>query len=275
MSILNSLGSLLSGAARLAGRFPVPKGMLPGGVVQSLGQLIKRFNLPGKRGLAARKRVAQHGLQQLFGNVGLPAPTGAGTGAMGQVGGAFNAVVSGGSALAGAAIGGTAGAALGPAGAVVGAFAVALTKSIDRIQEWSRALHSANMQFADFSPAMSRLKAETEMQQIFLSRDRGERREPTARYLAEGMMDLETQTSKVGDFFDSLKNLAGGALSRGAAKVTKPFADFSEGAQDALNKKMEGRDPKFKELSVDDYFRGLGVTTPPEFYGRPGRFGKR
>src|SRR5205085_10495352 len=85
----------------------------------------------------------------------------------------------------GAAIGGQAGAVLGGTAATVSKFGSVLAESIDRLRHWGDALVQANLKWADFSGAMSAVKAEQRSFDIHRSQRMGGSLAPTARQFVE------------------------------------------------------------------------------------------
>jgi hypothetical protein len=94
-------------------------------------------------------------------------------------------------------------------------------KAVDRLRDWTEGLHNANMQFAEFSSAMSSVEAEQKVRDIELSMTRGERRAESAGYLARGKHRLNEEVTPIEDAFANAKNYIGGALANGTAEVVK------------------------------------------------------
>jgi hypothetical protein len=138
----------------------------------------------------------------------------------------------------------------GPIAALLKFGSIAL-KAGDALQKWNRGIFNANMQFAQFSPAMAGVGARQMMRDIQLSRERGQRRAESAEYQAEGMSRFEKSWSRIEDVIAKGWNYASGAISNLAA-----------GLLDIGNKNPEELDPQKK--SADEISRSLaGVSGKP------------
>jgi len=75
--------------------------------------------------------------------------------------------------------------AVGLAIAGIGTLGTVAFGSVEMLRSWSRELHNANLQFAEFSGAMARVEVEQFQREAQESRRRGDRRAGSARVLAE------------------------------------------------------------------------------------------
>lgn len=82
-----------------------------------------------------------------------------------------------------------------------------LVESIDKLREWNNSLHSANMQFADFSASMAGVEAEQQTRDMQLKRQQGDNRASSARDLAEAKSRLDRQLAPVEDAWAKLQNV--------------------------------------------------------------------
>lgn len=66
-----------------------------------------------------------------------------------------------------------------------------ITQVSDKIKQWGEMLHQSNMKFAEFSGAMSRVQGWKEVQDIYLSKAKGDARAPLALEVAKADTELE------------------------------------------------------------------------------------
>ena len=95
------------------------------------------------------------------------------------------------------------------AGEAMGAqykFAAALVESIDKLREWSKGLHNANMQFAEFSGAMARVQGDTEAREFVRLQAQGDRRANSAGDLAKATQGVEDQLAPLEDLWAVIQN---------------------------------------------------------------------
>jgi hypothetical protein len=141
-------------------------------------------------------------------------------------------------------------------------FGEALMESIEVVRKWADGLHQANMTFAEFSTSMAHVEAESEARRIRLSQERGERRAPSARRLAEARDKLDSKLAVWEDKWASFKAelmtplLEGMAL---AAESTKSIYDLLYGQQK-------------EEVKQDALTDIIDEGTAFDKYGRPSRF---
>lgn len=93
-------------------------------------------------------------------------------------------------------------------------FSKALMGTIGTIRRWGDHLHQANMQFAQFSASMAAVQARQMVRDITLSRERGERRAPSAENLASARHSLNERLSVFEDAGAILKNEVVGSLTK-------------------------------------------------------------
>lgn len=120
----------------------------------------------------------------------------------------------------------------GPATAAIGMFGAAVFGSIGKLQEWGEALHSSNMQFAEFSASMSNVMVGQQQRDIRYSQERGEARAGSAEVLAEGMSELRDAMAPLSDGLANLKNELVGGLSKLAAGLIRAISGRDRGEGD-------------------------------------------
>lgn len=136
-------------------------------------------------------------------------------------------------------------------------------KAVERLKDFADKLHDSNMQFAEFSGSMANVAAEQRTRDIEFSRQRGERRAESARYLAEGKSKLAENFAGFGDAGANLQNWLGGLLTNAFAKVTTPLGWIG----DKLSELTSGSsDDKGGKDSLD-----AGKRHWTGQYGRPAR----
>lgn len=165
--------------------------------------------------------------------------------------------------------------AVGMAGRAAGAIAGPLmlvegiAKASVALKEWTNHLHEANIKFADFSAAMSRVQYESELRQIHLSRIRGERRAQSAQYLAEEKDALATAMAPIEDAIDNVKNYVVGAMAETLTGSFKTLNKMLEFLGLIANNTRNLEDP---EIEMDMIMRQMNIDQWYERYGRPVRF---
>lgn len=154
------------------------------------------------------------------------------------------------------------------AGTIMGGPVAALGKlgevalgSVGKLQDWTKGLHDANMQFAEFSASMAEVQAEQTVRDIELSRERGERRAESAKYLAEGMSELNSTTAPIADLFANAKNYIGGALSQVTSTLLKPLSLIAK----LLQKDSDKGDKS--EINMGEWLAEMGKKGYFETYG--------
>lgn len=185
--------------------------------------------------------------------------------------GTFSNVLRGGSSLMGM---------VDPAGTnpitVMTKFGAEVLESIDKLRDWSKTLHNTNMQFAEFSASMTAVQARQELFDILLSQERGERRANSAEYLAEGRRQLEPQVAKWEDVADKAKNIIGGLLDKGVARLLEPLepmVDKLGDIEDAIVKSLGGGEKAAEQYK--DWLEFVDTQKKwAEMKGKPKRFVK-
>lgn len=116
----------------------------------------------------------------------------------------------------GGAAGEMAGKAMGAANVAMGVVALgkAAYDAVDKLRDWTKGLHQANMQFAEWSASMSSVEAQQEMRDIELSMNKGEARAESAEFLAESMSKLNETLAPMENLFANVLNVVGGSLLR-------------------------------------------------------------
>ncbi len=145
---------------------------------------------------------------------------------MSGVAGGFKAISGAGEMLGG--MGGAAeglGAVLGP----VGAFGAALVGGVEKLQEWSKSLHNANMQFADFSGSMAQVKANQDIRDEILNMRKGEARAGSAEHLAQGMNSLNEALAPIENGIANLANQIVGNLALWCGEIIKKIEKLIPG----------------------------------------------
>lgn len=145
-------------------------------------------------------------------------------------------------------------------------FAAELMKSIETVRKWADNLHQANMQFAEFSASMAQVEAESEQRRIRLSQERGDRRAPMARKLAESRDKLDKRLALWEDRWANFK-----------ASLMIPLLEGVERAAEAVEQikvKYVGEDADTVEFGTGKFSdpRLDPLDTNFEHYGRPSRF---
>lgn len=141
-------------------------------------------------------------------------------------------------------------------------------KGVDRLQQWSERLYSANMQFAEFSASMAGIQAEQEARDITLSAKRGERRAGTSKDLAEAKSGLAESTSKWGDAVGNLQNKLFAVLINEVANPILKRLDFIADWINSWSNKEKGA-----EMALGEWERGVQQWQKDlQDQGRPARF---
>jgi len=106
----------------------------------------------------------------------------------------------------------------GAIGGVV-AFGAMLFRGTQQLSEWGRSLHSANIQFAEFSGSMAVVQTESALRQALLSQERGERRAESAKGLAEANDQFSRALAPLEDAFSNGWNNVVGWLEKRVTPV--------------------------------------------------------
>lgn len=137
--------------------------------------------------------------------------------------------------------------------------------AVGKLQDWTKSLHDANMQFAEFSGSMAAVQAAQEARDIQLSHERGERRAKSAEYLAEGKSNLSENLAPIKDLVGNVTNYIGGALSNLGAVIISPITAISKLLQGEFTKKGTDSEP----VSAADWMQQLGEGMWEDYYGKP------
>ena len=148
----------------------------------------------------------------------------------------------------------------------IGKFGEKLTGAIDKLHDWTDALHQSNMQFAEYSHSMAQVQAEALQREVELNRSKGEARAGSARVLEEGRSSLDTNTSEIGNLAADLKNYIGGYMDVIVGECLKPINEACKDIRRWLGKKDEDD----KAVDTAEWMSEYGEKYYKE-YGRPGR----
>jgi len=198
--------------------------------------------------------------------------TGGHAGGISELAGGLKTFSKGASSLGGAtgAFGGIAGAFAGPAG-----FTALISAGSEKLKQWTQHLHESNVQFAEFSGAMRQVQIESQIRQMQLSRIRGERRAPSARFLAEQKDALAKAMSPTEDFLADIKNYVVGDL---AAILTGSFEMLTTiGSYLGIIKENTQKDEGFgqdERAWSDHWMKEMEKSKWYQWWGRPRRMGE-
>lgn len=123
-------------------------------------------------------------------------------------------------------------------------FVATIMESIHKLREWTKQLHESNMKFAEFSTAMARVQASTEMRDIQFSRDRGEARADSAGTLSRANYRFDRRWVDISDFMANWTNQTG-ALAMNLLSLDPITLAIKDGMLQALT------GPNFRSL-LDD-----------------------
>ena len=204
-------------------------------------------------------------LKAAFRGTGGGVPSGAANATANMAAPAAGAAVPSGAAgmatpAAGAAVDATAGAAAGaemsalanPVTAVVGAFvglAIVSKEAVDKVSEWTHSLHAANMQFAEFSGAMSAVKAKQDVRDIQLSQMHGNARAESVDKLAGSMSRLDFSKAPIEDAFANLKAEILSPLADGVAAILEGVVAIGKALHVLKDSKVVKSNKWFEEAS--------------------------
>ncbi len=198
-----------------------------------------------------------------------------------QVGSGMKAAVSSerfgdiGAGLMGAASGVAtmAGGPVGIAAAGVFKFGEALMEGVEKLRHWTDSLHQSNMQFAEFSAAMSQVQAESEYRQIELASKRGDRRAETAGPLAEARDRLNEKFAYFEDQWANAKAAILTPILETLADGLQVVIDIYECLPWAKGRKEE------RQSDINAYSEAINeiMKNSPygDSWGRPPRFPRR
>lgn len=166
----------------------------------------------------------------------------------------------------------------GPVGLTIGAvtkLGAGLAKSVEKLRDWNEGLHKANMAFAEFSGQMTTVQVEQQIRDMQLSRERGDRRADSARFLAESKSSLDRKFSVYEDAFAKVSNYTAGALSKITESVltNAERGSFGPGIGLGLQAfKWFGSMGSEQETDLDKWMKASDETNWAAEYGRPRRF---
>lgn len=220
-------------------------------------------------------RVGGRGWRNIGGGIGAGAAT-AGKGAadllqsqrFGDIGASVGRITTGlGQSIA--ALGTASAGPIGVAVAAIGVLGSVAAQSVQRLKDWGDQLHNANLQFAEFSAAMTEVQVMQEIRDMFLSRERGDRRAESAGKLAEAKHRLNEQTSVLEDKWANLK-----------ADILVPFLDLATTGVTYINDILKWLEKwgliRSKEeddkINSKEWLDAMGLEKWFEKHGRPRRF---
>lgn len=148
-----------------------------------------------------------------------------------------------------------------PVVGAVGKFAQVVGESVEKLRRWNDQLIEGHFRFAEFSGAMAQVQAESEARNIQLAQERGERRAPAARRLAEERDRFERNMAP-------LEDAISGVWSELRATITALANEVIE----AITGKNEPTDGQQSGLTLGEFIRSSGMQHQQELFGRPGRF---
>lgn len=157
-----------------------------------------------------------------------------------------------------------------PEVAIVAEFGKAVAQSIDRLRDWGKSLHDANMQFAEFSGAMAGVQARQEVRDIELGVERGERRAPAAEFLAERRTHLERAIAPWEDLLAGLQAGMFGVVAEGLGSFMDFFKPIAEELGRWLGAQLGGGEVS-RDLS-EVFTRIAEFDKKFDVHGRPKRF---
>lgn len=102
-------------------------------------------------------------------------------------------------------------------------FGRVIFEATDKLRNWTNRLQDSNLQFAEFSHGMARVQAFREVQEMRLSRDRGERRAQSAQQLAESQARFNRRLAPYEDRMANFKNRVGSSFLDGMDKMIQRF----------------------------------------------------
>lgn len=150
-------------------------------------------------------------------------------------------------------------------GMTIGAFARTVANASDRLTEWSDRLHDASMKFAEFSPSMASVEANSRVRDIVLSQQRGERRAEAADKLAQARDERRRQEASLEDLLFNF--------------INAPFETKAEELKAAAIKKFRevmglGDEPLELGTSFEDWANEITDARFVQEYGRPPMFNR-
>ena len=109
------------------------------------------------------------------------------------------------------------------------AFGRQVMEAVGALREWNSTLTENNLKFSEFSASMARVQAVQEVNEIRLSRERGDRRAETAEILVESTNQLDRKLAPIEDMWANVGNLIAAAVTGSLARV---IPNFNENGKD-------------------------------------------
>lgn len=98
-------------------------------------------------------------------------------------------------------------------------FAGVLLSSIDGVNKWTQTLHDANMRFSEFSAGMAQVKGERTVQEIELSKMKGDELAESAHELSKAQMELKRSLAPIEIQWQKFQNSLGTKAAQMATGV--------------------------------------------------------
>ncbi len=154
-------------------------------------------------------------------------------------------------------------------------FEAGLLEGIGKLKDWNQSLHNANIEFASFSAGMARVKALQTVREVFMERERGNRRAGGAEALAEASMGLQKEvTAPVEDVWANLENRGTSMMDNFITKigeyfgVRKTFDRINQYIDFAMGSKVDTKNTS----SLAAWATDAGRRNWAAKYGKPARF---
>lgn len=96
-------------------------------------------------------------------------------------------------------------------------------EALGALRGWTNALNENNLKFAEFSSSMARVQAMTEVNEIRLSQERGERRATSAEALATATNQLDRKLAPMEDAWANFSNVIAATLTTALARLLPQF----------------------------------------------------
>lgn len=141
---------------------------------------------------------------------------------------------------------------IGPVTSKVFKFGEAVFKTADKIKQMGEKAHEANMQFAEWSGAMAKVQAEQEVRDIKLSKEKGDARAESAKYLAESKSEFAKELAPIENGIANIKNYVVGGITQGANALLKGVKDVAKGIVTLGGLIKIGEDDKDQKQKTQD-----------------------
>lgn len=144
-------------------------------------------------------------------------------------------------------------------GGPLGGFAKVVGESVEKLRRWNDQLVDSHFRFSEFSGAMAQVQAESEARNIRLSQERGDRRAPAARRLAEERDRFERNMAPIEDAISGIWSDA---------------ATFFTALANTVVESLTGRTPNQQTdgITMAQFIAYSSQQHDQELFGRPSRF---